>query len=610
MLLSVTNILRNVFGYDAFRGQQQEIIEHLIAGNDAVVIMPTGGGKSLCYQIPALVRAGVGIVISPLISLMQDQVRALRQQGVSVACLHSGLSIQERAGVEQALISGELSLLYVAPERALSHYFFTLLENIKIALFAIDEAHCVSQWGHNFRPEYAKLNILQKRFINVPRIALTATADQRTHYDIVKCLALNDARSFISSVDRPNIFYRITQKKEPKKQLLTFILKEHEQHTGIVYCMSRRKVEETTKWLQENGIKALPYHAGLSNEVRAKHQQQFDQEDNIVMVATVAFGMGIDKPDVRFVAHLDMPKSIEAYYQETGRAGRDGEPAVAWMVYGLQDVILLGQMLVSSNSEASVQAIERQKLEAMLAFCESSQCRRESILSWFGESLDHPCNYCDLCKEPVETVDGTELAQKALSNVYRSGQRFGVSHLVDILLGKLTDKVIESKHDELSTFGLGKSVSRSRWRSLYRQLVARGFLTVAPEMHGGLLLSEKSRPLLKNKQQFLLRQDRYSVEKLKKSPSTKVFEPLTPEQTSLWNELKKCRKQLAEVQSVPAYIIFHDKTLRLMLHANPATLEEMAQISGVGQNKLKKYGQSFLSVFEKVSVNTCPEHLL
>lgn len=599
MPLSASDVLRDVFGFSAFRGQQQAVVEHIISGKDALVLMPTGGGKSLCYQVPALVRSGVGIVISPLISLMEDQVRSLRQQDVKVGCLHSGLLPEEKERTEQALLAGELSLLYLAPERIFSQFFFSLLENISIALFAIDEAHCVSQWGHDFRPEYARLTILHERFPSVPRIALTATADKRTQEDIASRLALENAHRFVSSVDRPNIFYRIAQKRQAKQQLLSFVLEEHANDTGIVYCMSRRKVEETAGWLKRHGINALPYHAGLSPEIRSLHQQRFDNEENIVIVATVAFGMGIDKPDVRFVAHLDMPRSIEAYYQETGRAGRDGEPATAWMVYGLQDVILLGQMLMSSHAREEIQAIEKQKLEAMLAFCESSQCRRQTLLAWFNETLEESCGYCDLCKTPVETIDATDMARKALSNVYRSGQRYGVSHLVDILLGKSTLRVLERAHDQLSTFGLGQSVGQPQWRSLYRQLVARGYLTVMPELHGGLCLTEKSRSLLKGEETFLLRRDRYhTVGRCQISSDTEPYE-LDGENHMLWEALRECRKQLAEEQSVPPYMIFHDKTLRQMLDFRPESLQTMGDLSGVGRSKLKKYGETFLKVLLK-----------
>ena len=599
MPLSARDILRDVFGFSDFRGQQQEIVEDLVAGKDALVLMPTGGGKSLCYQVPSLIRSGVGIVISPLISLMQDQVRNLRLQGVKVACLHSGLTSDERESTEQALLAGELSLLYVAPERIFSQSFFSLLENTSIALFAIDEAHCVSQWGHDFRPEYARLTILHDRFPEVPRIALTATADKRTREDIIARLSLKEARVFISSVDRPNIFYRIAQKRQAKQQLLTFILGEYARDTGIVYCMSRRKVEETADWLKSHGVNAIPYHAGLSSEVRYHHQQRFSNEEGIVVVATVAFGMGIDKPDVRFVAHLDMPRSIEAYYQETGRAGRDGEPATAWMVYGLQDVILLGQMLMASHAKEDVQAAEKQKLEAMLAFCESSQCRRQALLAWFDETLGEPCGYCDLCKTPVDKIDATEMARKALSNVYRSGQRYGVSHLVDILLGKSTLRMLEKAHDQLSTFGIGLSVSQPQWRSLYRQLVAHGYLMVMPELHGGLCLTEKSRSLLRGEKKFLLRRDRYHTEEKRAVSKSVDLHELSHDDYQLWTALRECRKRLAEEQSVPPYIIFHDKTLRQMLDHRPASLQAMAELSGVGQSKLKKYGETFLKLFSE-----------
>ena len=600
MQQQATRVLHDVFGFSEFRGQQQAIVEHISAGKDALVLMPTGGGKSLCYQVPALMRAGVGVVISPLISLMQDQVQSLRQQGVRAGCLNSSIDALERNKTEQALISGTLDLLYVAPERIFSHYFFTLLERIKIALFAIDEAHCVSQWGHDFRPEYAQLNILHERFPLVPRIALTATADQRTQQDIKKRLTLENARCFINSIDRPNIFYRITQKLNAKQQLLHFIQEEYPKASGIVYCMSRRKVEETSLWLQQNNINALPYHAGLPADIRQKHHHRFDTEENIVIVATVAFGMGIDKPDVRFVAHLDMPRSIEAYYQETGRAGRDGEPAMAWMVYGLQDVIILGQMLSQSQADPETQLVEKQKLEAMLRFCESSQCRRQSLLTWFNETQKEPCGYCDLCKIPVEVIEATTAARQALSNVYRTGQRFGVSHLVDVLAGKKTQRILESGHDRLSTYNIGKALTQQQWRSLYRQLIARGYLYVDPDAKGGLRLAEKSRELLRGNKDFLMRNDCHTVQskgkkELRKIITTDDSHQMTPEDIELWEDLRLLRRQLAENQSVPPYIIFHDSTLREMIKIRPSSLEQMSTISGVGKNKLKKYGEEFLS---------------
>ncbi|CAM3665848.1 DNA helicase RecQ [Parendozoicomonas haliclonae] len=593
------SILADVFGYANFRGQQEEIINHVIQGGDALVLMPTGGGKSLCYQIPALVRPGTAIVISPLIALMQDQVDSMRLLGIRAVALHSGLSFEEQMDVQNGLMRGEFDLLYISPERLLTHKMLDLLGHLTLSLFAIDEAHCVSQWGHDFRPEYLQLSILHERFSHVPRIALTATADQRTRKEIAERLNLADARFFISSFDRPNIFYRLTQKREARKQLLDFILKDHAGQSGIVYCLSRRKVEELTTWLQRHGVQALPYHAGLDSEVRHHNQQQFQTTDNMVMVATIAFGMGVDKPDVRFVAHMDMPRSIEAYYQETGRAGRDGLPATAWLVYGLQDVIVLGQMLAQSGMNQQIQQLERQRLNAMLGFCEISGCRRQALLDYFGEHRDGKCGNCDLCVEPVATWDATDAARKALSNVYRTGQRYGVTHLVDVLLGRSNKRVKSLGHEQVSTFGLGKELSQPVWRSVYRQLVARGYVTVTSETHGGLLLTEKSRSLLKGEEQLELRRDRYEVHELKVAlPEAK----LEGDSAELWEELRALRMQLAKEREVPPFQVFSDATLRGMMASRPGSLEEMLQVSGVGQFKLEQYGEAFLEVLGKHAV--------
>ncbi|HYC01656.1 MAG TPA: DNA helicase RecQ, partial [Azospirillaceae bacterium] len=504
------DILKNVFGYSAFRGQQQEIVEHVIRGGDALVLMPTGGGKSLCYQIPALARPGVAIVVSPLIALMRDQVDALRQVGVKAAYLNSSLEWREAQEVERACERGELDLLYVAPERLVTPRFLELLERSRLSLIAIDEAHCVSQWGHDFRPEYLQLSILHERFPLVPRIALTATADAQTRADMVSRLALSEARQFVSSFDRPNITYRIVPKDSERKQLLEFIRRHHPEDAGIVYCMSRAKVEDVANWLAEQGLDALPYHAGLPVEVRQGNQDRFIKGEGVVMVATIAFGMGIDKPNVRFVAHLDVPRSLEAYYQETGRAGRDGLPADAILFYGMADVVQLRQMMDQSEASATYKRTERQKLDALLGFCETPRCRRQVLLTYFGEEGHAPCGNCDTCFEPVETYDGTLPAQKALSAVYRTGQRFGVGHLVDVLRGLATEKVTKFHHDKLKTFGVGSDLSKGEWSGVFRQLVAFGYLTADPEGHGGLILTDQARPVLKGEETVRLRKERTS----------------------------------------------------------------------------------------------------
>ncbi len=594
-MVTAQAVLQSLFGYSEFRGQQENIVEHVINGQDALVLMPTGGGKSLCYQIPALVREGVGIVVSPLIALMQDQVDALLQLGIKAAFLNSSLDQRAAAKVERQLLAGELDLLYVAPERLLTPRFLSMIAQVKLSLFAIDEAHCVSQWGHDFRPEYTQLSILHEQFPSIPRIALTATADEPTRRDIIHNLQLAEARLFLSSFDRPNIRYRIVQKNSPREQLLQFLKSEHEQDAGIVYCLSRRKVEETADWLCQKGWKALPYHAGLSGVLRQKHQQRFIQEEGIVMVATVAFGMGIDKPNVRFVAHLDLPKSMEGYYQETGRAGRDGLPANAWLAYGLGDVITLRQMLDTSEASEQHKQLERRKLDALLGFCETAMCRRHVLLNYFGESSPGKCEACDNCLEPVETWDGKVAAQMAMSCVYRTGQRFGVRHLIDVLLGKLTPQIQRFRHETVSTFGIGQRFSERQWQSIYRQLIAANLLTIDLSGYGSIHLTEKSLPILKGEQTIALRKDPEITRKKSVKRGVKSDAGMLP-QDELWQALKRKRLSLAQEQGVPPYVIFHDKTLLELHDRKPVTLREFADISGVGESKLERYGQLFIDV--------------
>lgn len=594
---SALSILQSVYGYPGFRGDQASIIDAVAAGSDALVLMPTGGGKSLCYQIPALLRSGVGVVVSPLIALMQDQVDALRQLGVRAAFLNSALSASEQAAVEQMLLDRQLDLLYVAPERLVQERCIDLLGRIDIALFAIDEAHCVSQWGHDFRQDYLSLSLLSDRFPGVPKIALTATADERTRVEIVQRLHLAEARIFVSGFDRPNIRYAIANKANGRKQLSTF-LQSQRGNAGIVYCMSRKKVEDTARWLVEQGYTALPYHAGLSTELRAHQQKRFLREEGIIMVATIAFGMGIDKPDVRFVAHLDLPKSIEAYYQETGRAGRDGQAAEAWMIYGLQDVVRLQQMQSNSGDNEWFRRSERNKLDAMLGLCETTGCRRQVLLNYFGEQASGQCGNCDNCQIPPDTWDATEAAQKMLSTVYRTGQRFGVVHIVDVLLGRETEKVKQFHHQQLSTFGIGSDLSEARWRSLARQLVVMAYLRVDVDGYNALQLTEQCRPVLKGEVSLSLRLDPIKVGggSAKKSSPQSMVADLAEEAQVLWQALRECRKRIAEELQVPPYVIFHDSTLRAMLDMRPMSRMEMLGVSGVGQSKLDKYGNDFIDV--------------
>ena len=598
-----SEVLRTVFGYDAFRGLQQQVIEHVIGGGDALVLMPTGGGKSLCYQIPAMVRPGVGLVVSPLIALMKDQVDALRQAGVRAAYLNSSLPPGEARAVEEELRDGALDLLYVAPERLVMPHFLDTLEKLNLALFAIDEAHCVSQWGHNFRPEYRQLTILHDRFPKVPRIALTATADGPTRKDIVERLQLGQAEIFVAGFDRPNIGYRVVEKKEARNQLLDFLNEEHPRDAGIVYCMSRRKVDETAEWLSSRGRLALPYHAGLDGETRQRHQDRFLKEEGVVIVATVAFGMGIDKPNVRFVAHLDVPRSLEAYYQETGRAGRDGLPATAWMSYGLGDVIQLKQMVQGSELDERQKRVELQKLDALLGFCETASCRRQVLLNYFGDTLPGPCGNCDICANPVQRWDGTIAAQKALSAVYRTGQRFGVQYVTDVLLGQETDRIIEWGHHLIKTFGVGKDMTRNAWASIFRQLVAGGYLAVDVEGHGGLRFGSKAMALVKGETSVEFRTDRVAERASKKAAAPARKPAATGEldraETALFEALRALRLELARQQGLPPYVIFHDATLVAMARARPKGREALAEIPGVGRSKLERYGDLFLDVIAR-----------
>ncbi|MFC4525500.1 DNA helicase RecQ [Dyella halodurans] len=599
MASSPLEILHSVFGYTEFRGPQQAIVEQLIAGGDALVLMPTGGGKSLCYQIPALIRQGTAIVVSPLIALMQDQVDALREAGVAAAYLNSSLSAEDQREVERRLLDGELNLLYVAPERLLTPRFLSLLERNEVALFAIDEAHCVSQWGHDFRPEYRELAVLHQRFPQVPRIALTATADDRTREEIVERLALQDAKQFVSSFDRPNIRYHVGLRHNARRQVMEF-LERHRGETGIMYALSRRKVDETATWLAEAGFDALPYHAGLDAATRNAHQRRFLREDGLVMVATVAFGMGIDKPDVRFVAHLDLPRSMEGYYQETGRAGRDSLPAEAWMIYGLSDVVTMSQMIAQSESADERKRVERQKLESLLAYAEATQCRRELLLAAFGEEYHGPCGHCDNCIEPPKTWDATVPAQKALSAVYRSGQRFGSGHVISILRGEDSTRMTDLGHDRLSTFGIGADMDEKQWRSVFRQLLAMGLLEADAEGFGTLRLTKTSRDVLTGNQSVRLREDARPARASRKRRDSQLVTGgslgVEAYEQPLWDELRKLRTQLARQHGVPPYVIFHDATLLAMLRALPSNEAELSSISGVGEAKLKRYGQDFLAV--------------
>ena len=593
-------ILRSVFGYQNFRGEQATIIDEVVSGRNALVLMPTGGGKSLCYQVPALVRPGVGVVISPLIALMQDQVDALKELGVRAAYLNSSLTPQDARAVEMDLLAGELDVLYIAPERLVRDNTIDLLQRAPLALFAIDEAHCVSQWGHDFRADYLALGLLHERFPDVPRIALTATADQRTRAEIAQRLALEDARHFVAGFDRPNIQYRIQPKSNARQQLLRLLKDEHSSDAGIVYCLSRNKVDTTARWLREQGFNALPYHAGLDPAERQRNQARFLREESVIIVATIAFGMGIDKPDVRFVAHLDLPKSIEAYYQETGRAGRDGGASTAWMVYGLEDAIKLRQMMQGSEGDERHKRSERVKLDAMLALCETTDCRRQKLLAYFGEAAPARCGNCDSCLQPAETWDATESVQKALSCVYRTGQRFGVAHLVSVLRGESSERIAQLGHDQVSTFGIGADLDANQWRSVFRQLVANGYLQVDIDGFGGLSLTEACRDILRGNERVSLRRDPAPARRTRKAggASASARKRNLPVDDPAWEALRACRKALADKQGVPPYVIFHDATLLEMLENRPRDRAALRAINGVGESKLERYGDAFLDVLQ------------
>jgi ATP-dependent DNA helicase RecQ len=600
ILSSARNVLRETFGYTTFRDGQEEVVDHVVAGGDALVLMPTGGGKSLCYQIPSLVRPGTGIVVSPLIALMQDQVAALAQLGVRAAFLNSTLDAGAARATERALLAGELDMLYVAPERLTTARCLDLLDRAQIALFAIDEAHCVSQWGHDFRPEYLQLSLLHERYPRIPRIALTATADPQTRTEIRARLGLADARMFVSSFDRPNIRYAIVDKADARSQLLNFLRIEHPGDAGIVYCLSRRKVDETAAWLAAKGVRALPYHAGMDTATRTDHQARFQRDDGLVMVATIAFGMGIDKPDVRFVAHLDLPKSIEGYYQETGRAGRDAAPADAWMAYGLADVVQQRRLIDQSDASEEYKRVSIAKLDALLGLCETAGCRRVRLLEYFGEA-SAPCGNCDTCLEPPETFDATTPAQKALSTIYRTGQRFGAVHLIDVLRGKAGERVTRWDHDKLSVFGVGADLDETAWRVIFRQLVALGLARVDHEAHGALRLTEASRPVLRGEQQVAMRRvvSRPRTSARSSRSTIAVGGGAGSQDTALLERLKAWRLAEARTQSVPAFVILHDRTLAEIARQRPHTLTALGGVSGIGTKKLERYGPALVELIGK-----------
>ncbi|MDY0961712.1 MULTISPECIES: DNA helicase RecQ [Massilia] len=596
------HVLETVFGYPAFRGQQGEIVEHVASGGDALVLMPTGGGKSLCYQIPALLRDGVGVVVSPLIALMQDQVDALEEVGVRAAFLNSTQSFEEAMRIERLVRTGEIDLVYVAPERLMTPRCLELFESSRISLFAIDEAHCVSQWGHDFRPEYIRLSILHERFPNVPRIALTATADQQTRAEIAHRLQLEDARQFVSSFDRPNIRYSIVEKTTGRKQLIDFISSEHAQDSGIVYCLSRKKVEETADFLNEHGIRAMAYHAGMEHTVRAANQARFLREENIVMVATIAFGMGIDKPDVRFVCHLDLPKSIEGYYQETGRAGRDGAPASAWMAYGLQDVVLQRRMIDESEADETFKRVLSMKLDAMLGLCETLSCRRMRLLDYFGERSG-PCGNCDTCLVPPVSFDGSVPVQKLLSAIYRVDQRFAGGHVIDVLRGAQTERISQWHHDKLTVYGVGADRSEQEWRAILRQAIALGLVTVDHDAFSSLKLTDAARPVLKGEQKVQLRQYQKPVKAKRPSTSRSSYEEteLSRDEQAIFDRLRSWRMGTAREHGVPAYVVFQDATLREIAKVKPSSIDQLRGVSGVGEKKLVSYGDEIVAIINEMS---------
>ena len=597
---SPRDALSSVFGYDGFRGQQEQIINDVMAGKSCGVLMPTGSGKSLCYQIPSICRAGTGIIVSPLIALMQDQVTALREAGVAAAAVHSGLDYPALQATLSDLRRGALDLVYVAPERLVNEAFLDILDTIEVALFAIDEAHCISQWGHDFRPEYRQVSLLRERYPGVPCIAVTATADTPTRKDIVERLTL--PKLYVAGFDRPNISYEVAIKDNPRAQLLRFLKSRDEGESGIVYCLSRKKVEDTAAWLVAQGYKALPYHARLSPDIRARNQERFLKEENIIMVATIAFGMGINKPDIRFVAHMDLPKNIEAYYQETGRAGRDGAPAVAWMVYGLQDLALQRQMIENSDAPESQKRIERQKLTAFLGYCESATCRRQVLLRYFDDGCE-PCGNCDICESPLKTFDGSIAAQKLISCILRTGQRFGGVYVIDVLLGKSNERTEKFGHDALSTFGIGTEHSAKEWQSLLRQLVARGLLFVDMDAHGGLKVTQEGMDFLRGKPALQLRLDSKTAGRGKAgasvgSKNNPVLSFDSQADQALFADLKSLRLRIAKEHNIPPYVVFHDKTLIDMIKRRPSSLDQMREVSGVGQSKLDKYGHIFLDALQ------------